>query len=123
MLQTLLPAPGIKTTLAGRPLPICNALINRMGRTRDAKDTSTWLRQNFDEVGNGLVRVLNTIVPDIATYNKAAGVSEPAHRFEPRRRGNTPSALETMLELAYELQPKLIGKRPDTQTNSLAREG
>jgi chromosome partitioning related protein ParA len=112
MLRSLLPAPGMKTTIAGRPLPICNALINRMGRTNDAREMADWLRCEFDEIGDGMVRVLNTIVPDIAAYNKAAGRSEPAHRFEPKRRGKTPSAQETMLELAYELQPKLTGRKP-----------
>ena len=112
MLKTLLPAPGIKTTLAGRPLPTCNALINRMGRTSDAQAVSGWLRQQFDLEGDGLVRVMGTVIPDLAAYNKAAGVSEPAHRFEPKRRGRAPSARETMLTLARELQPKLLDVEP-----------
>ncbi|MGM8228379.1 ParA family protein [Cellvibrio sp. ARAG 10.3] len=112
LLRSLLPAPGMKTTIAGKPLPPCNAVINKMGRTRDARDVVEHLRKEFDQAGDGLVRVLNTIIPDLAVYNKAAGASEPAHHFEPARPSYSPSAKETMVNLAYELQPKLIGTAP-----------
>lgn len=112
LLRSLLPAPGMKTTIAGKPLPLCNAVINKMGRTRDARNVVEHLRKEFDQAGDGLVRVLNTIIPDLAVYNKAAGASEPAHHYEPSRPTYSPSAKETMISLAYELQPKLIGTEP-----------
>ena len=112
MLKTLLPAPGMKTTLAGKPLPLCNAVINKMGRTRDAREVVEHLKQEFDQMGDGLVRVLNTIIPDLAVYNKAAGASEPAHHYEPPSPSYSPSAKETMVSLAYELQPNLMGIEP-----------
>jgi chromosome partitioning related protein ParA len=107
--------PGSKKTITGEPLPICNAVINRMGRTNDAREVVSWLRKTFDEQGDGLVRVLNTIVPDISVYNKSAGASLPAHRYEPKRRGATASALDTMVEFAVELQPRLTGVTPQWQ--------
>ena len=56
--------------------------------------------------------MLNTVIPDLAVYNKAAGASEAAHHFEPARPTYSPSAKETMVNLAYELQPKLTGTEP-----------
>ena len=112
LLRKLLPAPGMKTTIAGKPLAPCNVVINKMGRTRDAKNVVDHLRKEFDEAGDGLVRVLNTVIPDLAVYNKAAGASEAAHHFEPARPTYSPSAKETMVNLAYELQPKLTGTEP-----------
>lgn len=116
MLRMLLPMPGSNTTIAGKPMPVCSAVINQVDRTTDSRDVSRWLRQQFDTEGDGLVRVLNTMIPDLAAYNKAAGASLPAHRYPHRSRGRAPSPRETMLELAYELQPKLIGIEPKGET-------
>src|SRR5690625_7607968 len=88
---------------------VCSAVINQVDRTTDSRDVSRWLRQQFDSEGDGLVRVLNTTIPDLAAYNKAAGLSLPVHRYPHRSRGRAPSPRETLLELAYELQPNLIG--------------
>src|SRR5690625_7061360 len=44
---------------------VCSAVINQVDRTTDSRDVSRWLRQQFDSEGDGLVRVLNTTIPDL----------------------------------------------------------
>ena len=105
------PKPGFYS-ITGRPLPPIKVLINLWDRTSTAAEVSAHLRREFDQQADGHVTVLNTVIPTLKVYSEAAGRGEPAHRHEPTREGPTKSALDTMLDLVYELEPKLMDLRP-----------
>ena len=113
MFERLMPKPGMPS-ITGRPLPKMAAILNRMNHTVDAKKISSWLRQRFDNEIEGQVSILNTCIPDMTAYNKAAGIQMPAHRYEVKRRPDSPtkSAHDTFLALVCELSPKFIGSTP-----------
>lgn len=117
LMDRLRPAPGLPS-ITGRPLPKLFGIINRQSRTKDAEITVNWLRQQFDAQSDGQISILQTFIPDVAAYNKAAGNREPVHRFEVTRRGPTQSAHDTFLGLVQELSPKLIGQQPSWQPES-----
>jgi len=87
--------------------PPLQLLINRAHPVAaNAKLIQHALRQLFDH--HELVRVLQTTVPAIECYPRAASLGLPAHRVERRRPIGrvSPSALETMYSLAVELFPQ-----------------
>ncbi|OOZ34065.1 hypothetical protein BOW51_12365 [Solemya velesiana gill symbiont] len=67
-------------------------IINRMDHTADAREIASELREIIDEMGNR-IRITETIIPSTVIYRKAATAQVPAHRWEPKRSGPTPSAL------------------------------
>ncbi len=86
--------------------PPLQLLINRAHPVASsARMIQQALRQLFDH--HALVRVLDTSVPAIECYPRAAALGLPAHRVERRRPIGrvSPSALETMYSLAVELFP------------------
>lgn len=90
----------------GIDLPELLIFINRADMvTTDAKLITESLHNTFNDTG---VRVLNTAVPGLASYRRAASLSVPAHRFEYRQPTSrkAPSALETMTVLACEIFPE-----------------
>lgn len=105
------PKPGFYS-ITGRPMPPVKVLINLWDRTSTAAEVSNYLRCEFDKETDGHVTVLNTVIPSLKAYSEAAGLGIPVHRFEKSRSGPTRSALETMVDLAYELEPKLFGIKP-----------
>jgi len=105
------PKPGF-ISMTGRPLPPVKVLINLWDRTSNADAISRYLRAEFDRQADGQITVLNTLIPDLHVYAEAIGLCMPVHRHEVTRRGVTRSANATMLELVYELEPKLIGMEP-----------
>ena len=58
------------------------------------------LREHFNDHNN--VSVLDTYIPQLAAYNKAAGLQIPVHRYEKKRSGPTMSAYDTMKNLVNE---------------------
>ena len=93
----------------GIKVPIVNLFINRADFTStDSRLISDSVRESFSNFDN--VRVLNTVIPSIAVYRKAATEAQPAHRYETKRPHGrkAPSALETMTELAKEVFPEWV---------------
>jgi chromosome partitioning related protein ParA len=105
------PRPGFMS-VTGRPLPPIKVLINMWDRTSTASGIANELRSQFDQAVDGQVTVLNTIIPLLKPYSEANGLGVPVHRHEVARTGPTKSALYTMLELIQELEPKLLGIKP-----------
>lgn len=91
----------------GIQLPELQVFINRADAvTTDARLITENLHSTFD--GDSGIRVLNTSVPNLASYRRAASLSMPAHRIETRKPSGrkAPSALQTMTALAIELLPE-----------------
>lgn len=105
------PRPGFMS-VTGRPLPPIKVLINMWDRTSTASGIANELRSQFDQAVDGQVTVLNTVIPLLKPYSEANGLGVPVHRHEVARSGPTKSALYTMLELIQELEPKLLGVKP-----------
>lgn len=87
--------------------PSLQLLLNRVPAiSTNARLITEALRQLFD--ADPRVRVLNTQVPAIEAYPRAATLGLPVHRVETRRpqKRLAPSALETMRILACELYPQ-----------------
>ncbi len=109
------PKPGFPNLL-GKPVPPMRILINKWNRTSNAYAISNYLRAEFDRSIDAQITVLNTVIPELQVYAEAVGKNIPVHRYETSRRGATSSALTTMLELVYELEPKLMGISPTWTT-------
>lgn len=87
--------------------PPLNLLINRVHSvSANARVIQQALRQIFE--GSDDVRVLDTAVPAIEAYPRAATQGLPVHRVESRRpaRRSAPAALETIRAVASELLPQ-----------------
>lgn len=82
------------------------AVINRVGRTNDARQITQEIRKSYLEM-KGLVTVADTMIPASVAYNEAATAQLPVHRLKRRESGITPS--ETMHQLIWELLPNLSG--------------
>lgn len=115
------PKPGF-TSMTGRALPPVKVLINMWDRTVNADQVSRYLRSEFDRQIDGYITVLNTIIPQLKIYAEAAGKREPVHRHEQARATTTP-ALITMMELIFELEPKLLGTEPSWEDMSKKSQG
>ncbi|MGH8538842.1 MAG: hypothetical protein ACREXM_21045 [Gammaproteobacteria bacterium] len=87
----------------GFPLGNLYGLIYRLDRTVDARLTAESIRRLSYGPSQGRIQILNTVIPATIAYREAAAAREPVHRFEPTRKGPTPSALESMLALVREL--------------------
>lgn len=105
------PKPGF-TSITGRPLPPVKVLINFWDKTNIANQVSRYLRSEFDKLVDGQVTVLTSIIPRLTVYREAVALGLPVHRLEQSRPGSSLPALQQMLELIYELEPKLIGIEP-----------
>ena len=92
---------GEAEILGIRPGPL-TAVINRAGRTNDARLVMAEIRQSYLEF-SGQVRVASTVVPSAVVYNEAATARAPVHRMRSRQ------AFLTMHELVWELLPNLHG--------------
>ena len=89
-----------------KPPPL-NLLINRVHPvSANARVIQQALRQIFE--GRSDVRVLDTAIPAIEAYPRAATQGLPVHRVENRRPTgrSAPSALETIRAVACELLPQ-----------------
>jgi chromosome partitioning related protein ParA len=110
------PRPGF-ASVTGRPLPPIRVLINMWDRTGTASNIAAEMRSMFDKEVDDQVTVLNTAIPLLKPYSESNGLGIPVHRFEVARSGPTKSALYTMLALIEELEPKLMGIRPQWKNN------
>lgn len=103
----------------GAPVPPLKGVIYRQDRTADAKQIAESIRQEFFATTTkgaitGAITILETVVPSTAAYKEAATRQIAVHRWEPKRRGPTPSACDTMLSLVRELLPHLESNLPSS---------
>ena len=91
----------------GAPIGGLRGLIYRMDRTIDAQRIARELRRESYAPSKGAITILETVIPNTVAYREAATARMPVHRWEPQRRGPTPSARSAMLNLAHELFPHL----------------
>lgn len=98
--------------ITGMQVPQLRVLINMADRTTACGEIINSLRQHFGNEADGYVTVLSSVVPELNTYKLANGAGIPVHRFEKSRPGVTLAALHIMTNLAHELEPRLIGKKP-----------
>jgi chromosome partitioning related protein ParA len=91
----------------GIRLPNIKLMVNRAEYvSTDARMITEGLRRSF---GNDpVVQVLETAIPHIASYRKAALHGMPAHRYETRRPAGrkAPPCFDTMRSLAIEVFPE-----------------
>ncbi len=88
-------------------------VLNRMDKTRDARDIADQIRDLASGHPEIDIRMARTVIPATVAYRKAASMQAPVHRIETKRRGGpTLSALETMARLARELG---LAESPDTE--------
>jgi chromosome partitioning related protein ParA len=105
------PKPGFPS-ITGRPVPPMKVVINMVDRTIQTDAIIKNLRKYFDAEADGLITVLNTVIPDLASYKQATPAGVPVHRYETSRHGPTLAALHIMTQLVHELEPKLIDVTP-----------
>ncbi|MFP5305927.1 MAG: ParA family protein, partial [Gammaproteobacteria bacterium] len=91
----------------GAPLGPLFGVINRMDRAGEAGRIAEELKRESFAPSRGAIRILDTVIPATVAYREAATARLPIHRYEPRRRGATPSGRDVMLSLARELLPHL----------------
>lgn len=91
----------------GAPLGSLNGIIYRKDRTHVAQLISEQLKELQYNPSFGSIRILDTAVPSLSTYTKAATHQTPVHRYEKTRPGPTESAFITMHEIAKEIFPHL----------------
>lgn len=94
----------------GIKLPELKIFINRAEIvTTDARLITESLHNTFSDDSG--IHVLDTAVPNLASYRRAASLSMPAHRVEYKKPSGrkAPSALETMTSLACEIFPEWSG--------------
>lgn len=109
--RKLQPKPGFPS-ITGRPTPPLRVLINQADNTTASEQVIRNLRKYFDQEADGLITVLNTMIPDLNAYAMATSTGVPVHRYERSRRGPTLAALHIMTQLIHELEPKLSDMTP-----------
>ena len=110
MLQALEPPPGL--AIPAPPIPPLLGLIYKQDRTSDSVLIANTIRKKFYALSDGRVQILDTFVPKLSAYSKAAARHKPAHRIEPRRTGPSPSALDVYISLVHEILPHLSDLSP-----------
>ncbi len=93
----------------GAPLGSINCIIYRKDRTTVANQIHQQLIDLQYNPSYGNIRFLNTVVPSLSVYTKAATEQIPVHQYEQTRSGPTESALTTLKELTKEIFPHLSG--------------
>jgi chromosome partitioning related protein ParA len=92
-----------QATNLGLRVPGMKAAINKIEHTKDSRSMSELIRESFDEL-KGRVVVLNTVIPSIVAFKKAATQQIPVHWLDPQRAG------DVMHQLLWELIPSLNGR-------------
>jgi chromosome partitioning related protein ParA len=90
----------------GAPIGPLRGILYRLDRSRDARRIAEELRREAYLPSKGAITILETAIPASVVYREAATYRTPVHRFD-RRRGTTPSALDTLEALVAELFPHL----------------
>ena len=93
----------------GAPLGNLCGIIYKKDRTAIADLISQELKSLEHNPSLDGIRIIETAVPALSAYTKAALEQVPVHQFERTRSGPTDSAWETMHEIARELFPHLSG--------------
>lgn len=106
LIKKYIPRPGCLPILGRMPPPL-KAVVNLWDRTNSAAGIVKHLRVQFDREADSAITVLHTIIPSKNAYTVSSGDGDPAHRQDSVRRGATFCALETMMSLVHELEPKL----------------
>ncbi len=91
----------------GAPIGNLNGIIYRKDRTQIAEMISQQLREFSYNPALGTIRIIDTTVPALSVYTKAATAQIPVHQYEKYRSGPTDSAFVTMHNIARELFPHL----------------
>ena len=78
------------------------AVLSRTENTTDSRDMSELIRENFINM-RGRVSMLETIVPAVVAYRKAATAQVPVHWIDPVK------ASDTLHGLLWELIPSVAG--------------
>jgi chromosome partitioning related protein ParA len=103
-----------------QPGPL-KAVINRMARTKDAKEMVQAVREDQRAMGiNSRVTILNTVIPTAKAYNEAATARIPVHQHEFRKRDGALTANQTLHHLVWELIPSLEGVYASTRWEAQA---
>lgn len=97
----------------GAPIGSLYGLIYRMDRASEAARIAAELKKESFAPSRGAIRILETSVPSTVAYREAATARMPVHRFEPKRRGATPSGRDVMTDIVRELFPHLASIAPD----------
>lgn len=91
------------TAAMGLTVPHIKAVINRTENTNVSRSMTEHIREQFLTM-RGRVSVLETTLPSVVAYKKAAAAQVPVHWSDPQKSG------ETMHRLMWELIPALRGK-------------
>jgi chromosome partitioning related protein ParA len=91
----------------GAPLGSLYGVINRIDRANEAKRIADELKRESFAPSQGVIRILDTIIPASISYREAATAAKPIHRYEVKRRGPMVSGRDVMVALVRELFPHL----------------
>jgi chromosome partitioning related protein ParA len=91
----------------GAPLGSLYGVINRIDRANEAKRIADELKQESFAPSQGVIRILDTVIPASISYREAATAAKPIHRYETKRRGPMQSGRDVMVALVRELFPHL----------------
>lgn len=106
LLSKLEPPKGI---VIKRPIPPLAVIVWGTQRGHDSQTIVKF--QSYFRQANGKFAVFKTIVPQTASYHKSTVARVPIHRYEAKRADSMMSGAETMLSLACELFPHLVGAK------------
>ncbi|MFO1369544.1 MAG: ParA family protein [Marinagarivorans sp.] len=106
LIKKYIPRPGCLPILGRMPPPL-KAVVNLWDRTNSAAGIVKHLRVQFDREADSAITVLHTIIAHKNVYTVSSGVGDPPHRKDSVRKGASFCALETMMALVHELEPKL----------------
>ncbi|MBR5950878.1 MAG: ParA family protein [Actinomycetaceae bacterium] len=91
------------TAVMGLQVPHIKAVINRTENTNVSRNMTEHIREQFLTM-RGRVSVLETTLPSVVAYKKAAQAQVPVHWTDPQKSG------KTMHRLMWELIPALRGR-------------
>ncbi len=125
MLKSLEPPEGL--AIPAPPIPPLYGVIYKQDRTTDSIKIANLIRKRFYDLSDGKISIMDTFVPKLSAYTKAAARHEPVHRIETVRSkdrygnpGPTPCALEVYTGLVHELLPHLSDLDPILPDQQLA---
>ena len=95
MIKSLEPPAGVSVPVPN--IPPLYGIIYMQDRTNNSIRIANAIRKQFYQGSSGKISVLDTFVPDLSAYKKAATAGLPVHRVEVTRSGPTPSAHDTIL--------------------------
>ena len=106
----------------GAPIGPLRGVIYRQDRTLDARWIVEELRSESYLPSKGAITILDTFIPSAVAYREAATFKQPVHRLDPKRRGSSPCALETLQALCAELFPHLSARESTLDAGGMVQE-